>query len=104
MIHTWLRYVVAGLVGLTALTALVFSYVCWLSPTSRLGKHHQQQSYLVHPGMTAQQAFQVMGQPQKQMLREGEVIYTYDAHPFASDNIYLAINSKGIVKNINHGE
>lgn len=104
MIHSWLRYVLSGLVGLVTLVVLVFGYVCWVSPASRLGKHHQQQSYLVRPGMSARQALQVMGLPQKQELRGGVVLYTYAAHPFASDDIYLAISRDGVVKTISHGE
>ncbi len=102
--NTWLRYVLGGLAGLTTIGVLLFCYVCWLSPTSRLGKHHQQQSYLVRPGMGAQQAFQLMGQPQNEQLRGREAIYTYTAHPFASDDVYLAISRDGVVKSISHGE
>jgi hypothetical protein len=103
MIQTWLRYVLGGLVGLITIVVLLFCYVCWLSPTARLGKHYQQQSYLVRPGMSTEQALHIMGQPQKQRLLGEEVIYTYMAHPFASDDIHLIINRDGVVKTIGHG-
>jgi hypothetical protein len=103
MIHTWLRNVLIGFVGLLVLFTLSFAYTS-LSPRSRLGKYHEQQSYLVQPGMSAQQAMQLMGPPQKQEIRRGGVLYTYNARAFAEDNIYLAIDSTGVVEGINHGE
>ena len=104
MIHAWLRYVLIWFAGLTVLALLLFGYVCWVSPASRLGKHHQQQSYRVRPGMPVQQAMHLMGPPQKQEVLGEEVLYTYSAHPFAADNVYLAINRDGLVKTISHGE
>ena len=104
MIHSWLRYLLLGLVGLGALLGLLFSYVCWLSPAARLGKYHLQQSYRVRPGMRAEQALELMGPPQAQRWRGRETLYTYAAHPFASSDIGLVISPAGVVTSISHGD
>ena len=105
MIANGLSNILRGGLAITSVALLFFIYVCWLGPSARTGRHNQQQSYLVRPGMTLSQALEILGQPQEKKLQEGGgAIYTYPAHPFAADDIYLAIGSNGIVKNINHGE
>jgi hypothetical protein len=104
MIHSWLRYLLGGLLGLSTFLGLLFAYECWLSPAARLGTHHLQQSYRVRPGMRAHQAFQLMGLPQRQWQRGREVVYIYPAHPFASADILLVIGPGGVVTSISHGE
>ena len=104
MIHSWLRNLLLGLGGLIALLGLLFAYEGWLRPAARLGTHHRQQSYRVRPGMRAEQAFQLMGLPQREIQRGREMVYTYPAHPFASSDIYLTIGPGGVVTHISHGE
>ena len=60
---TLLRKTLIKLGLLIGICLLLFSYVCWLSPTARLGKRNEKLSYLVQPGMTVSQAVQVLGQP-----------------------------------------
>ena len=105
MISTWLRNTLLGSLGIIVIVSLLFSYVCWLSPASRVGKHNQQYSYLVRPGMTLSQALHILGPPQGKRTRTGGgVIFIYPAHPFAADDVYLSVGPDNIVNNINHGE
>ena len=104
MIHSWLRYLLWGLVGLSSFLGLLFAYEGWLSPAARLGTYHRQQSYRVRPGMRAEQAFQLMGPPQQAVQRGREMVYVYATHPFASSDIALVIGPGGVVTGIGHGE
>jgi len=101
----FLRKTLAGIGLFIGVLLLIFSYVCWLSPTARLGKRNEQLSYLVQPGMTTSQAVQVLGQPiEKRIFTTGRTVYIYQTHSFASDDISFSVDSTNTILSVNHGE
>lgn len=104
MAITWLRRSFLTSLVLVVVAFLLFSYVLWLSPAARTGRHNQQRSYLVRPGMALPQALQILGQPQKSIQDESDIVFVYPAHPFGAGDIYLRVGADKTVKSISHSE
>ena len=104
MAITWLRRLF--LISLTVIvtTSLLFGYLCWLSPAARTGRRNIEHSYLVRPGMALPQALQILGQPQRSIQDENDIVFVYPAHPFGAGDIYLRVGADKTVKSISHSE
>jgi len=54
--------------------------------------------------MALPQALQILGQPQKSIQDESDVVFVYPAHPFGAGDIYLRVGADKTVKSISHSE
>lgn len=85
--------------------ACLFYYSVELSPSARIGKQNEWNSYKVKPGMSASQAFHIMGSgKEKRMALNGDTIYSYVASPISSNSVILIINKDEKVTLIGHGD
>ena len=107
LLPVWMRRLLMALsIGLVA-GLVCFAWVAWLSPTARIGQRNQRNSYRVRTGMSQRQALAIMGPAQEVKIHPSDkqhMLYTYAAHPFASDAIYLDVGPDSLVTGINHGE
>jgi len=104
MAITWLRRLFLTSLAVIVMALLLFSYLCWLSPAARTGRRNVEHSYLVRPGMALSQALQILGQPQRSIQDENDVVFVYPAHPFGAGDIYLRVGADKTVKSISHSE
>ena len=104
MFTTWFRRLFITSLAFVLMALLLFSYLCWFSPAARTGRRNLEHSYLVRPGMALPQALQILGQPQKSIQDESDVVFVYPAHPFGAGDIYLRVGADKTVKSISHSE